>query len=358
MNDKLIVREEVDTAIQQGINPIEMAAVFYPRMKRAIELANTPEEANEVRGQIDTINTYIKSALPKYVKKRVDQFKTTHEGDALYVKASGKAGALWAPLDKNPVGNYSNSGNSPNSPSVTDVGFKGSRDATTCVRIGDLHEEDLRTYIDECKPELKQPTLNGAERVWMMLFQADPPEPIDGKYRVLYADPPWKYGNMRFGGTTMPDDHYPIMTIAEICEVPIREAAEDNAVLFLWVPSPLLLESEEVIEAWGFKYKTSFIWDKVKHNMGHYNSVRHEFLLVCTRGSCQPDVIKLFDSVVTVERGKHSEKPEVFREMIDTLYPYGNRIELFARKSVSGWDAYGNEVVSGQSSPELVRSRV
>jgi len=67
----------------------------------------------------------------------------------------------------------------------------------------------------------------------------------------------------------------------------------------------------------------------VKHNMGHYNSVRHEFLLVAARGSCQPDVMKLFDSVITIERnGQHSQKPTYFREIIDTLYPYGPRIEL------------------------------
>jgi DNA (cytosine-5)-methyltransferase 1 len=78
--------------------------------------------------------------------------------------------------------------------------------------------------------------------------------------------------------------------------------------------------------------------------MGHYNSVRHELLLVCTKGSCTPDVSKLFDSVVSIERSEtHSEKPEFFREIIDTLYPYGKRIELFARKSADGWERWGNQ---------------
>ena len=88
------------------------------------------------------------------------------------------------------------------------------------------------------------------------------------------------------------------------------------------------------------------IWDKVKHNMGHYNSVRHEFLLVCTRGSCQPDERKLFDSVQTIERTEHSKKPEEFRQIIDTIYPYGSRIELFARRPSEGWEAWGNEFTS------------
>ena len=168
----------------------------------------------------------------------------------------------------------------------------------------------------------------------------------DAKYRVIYADPPWFYndkadaGSVQHGGTGI---HYPSMMIAELCALPIQALAEDHAVLFLWVTSPLLFEAAPVIKAWGFTYKASFVWDKVRHNMGHYNSVRHEFLLLCTRGSCTPDVGRLFDSVQAVERTEHSTKPEQFREIIDTLYPHGKRLELFARRSVPGWDSFGHE---------------
>jgi N6-adenosine-specific RNA methylase IME4 len=164
------------------------------------------------------------------------------------------------------------------------------------------------------------------------------------KYRVIYADPPWQYGNTMPTNFTEQADYYPLMPIEDIGKLPVAELAEDNAVLFLWVTSPILAEAFDVIRAWGFTYKSSFVWDKVKHVMGHYNSVRHELLLVCVRGSCQPDVQRLFDSVVTEERTEHSRKPEVFREIIDTIYPYGKRIELFARVKVEGWDAYGNEL--------------
>jgi N6-adenosine-specific RNA methylase IME4 len=166
------------------------------------------------------------------------------------------------------------------------------------------------------------------------------------KYRVLYADPPWAYndkcdsGAVQSGGA---EKHYPSMTIKELCAMPVRDLCDPNAVLFLWVTSPLLFECAPIIDAWGFEYKASFIWDKVKHNMGHYNSVRHELLLICTRGSCTPDTTKLFDSVQSIERTTHSTKPEEFREIIEELYPHGKRLELFARAKVKGWDAYGNE---------------
>ena len=166
----------------------------------------------------------------------------------------------------------------------------------------------------------------------------------DSKYRVIYADPPWAYGNSMPEYFTEQKDHYSLMTVKDICQMPVENITEDNAVLFIWVTSPILEECFGVINSWGFKYKSSFVWDKIKHNMGHYNSVRHEFLLIATKGSCQPDIQKLYDSVQSIERKGHSEKPEYFRQIIEHIYPLGRRIELFARKPVKGWDVYGNEV--------------
>lgn len=163
----------------------------------------------------------------------------------------------------------------------------------------------------------------------------------DKKYRVVYADPPWSYGDKQnIDGLGGAEKHYPTMPLSEICELPVL--TQDDAVLFLWVTSPLLEDAFKVVKAWGFKYKSSFVWDKVAHNMGHYNSVRHEFLLICTKGSCTPDVKKLYDSVVSIERTEHSRKPKEFRDMIDTLYPVGNRLEMFAREASDGWDVWGN----------------
>ncbi len=168
----------------------------------------------------------------------------------------------------------------------------------------------------------------------------------NGIYRIIYADPPWAYNDKLIKGYGAAEHHYSTMSIDEISKLPIKNMLEDNAVLFLWVTSPLLPESFKVINAWGFKYKTSFVWDKIKHNMGHYNSVRHEFLLIATKGSCLPDKHKLYDSVQSIQRSnKHSEKPIEFMDIIDDLYTYGKRIELFARKkNKENWDVWGNEI--------------
>jgi N6-adenosine-specific RNA methylase IME4 len=114
---------------------------------------------------------------------------------------------------------------------------------------------------------------------------------------------------------------------------------------FCGQPRRLLFDAGEVIKAWGFTYKASFIWDKVAHNFGHYNSVRHEFLLVATRGSCLPESNELVDSVVSIRRSReHSQKLEFFRDLIDKLYPSGARLEMFAcGRLPRRWKAWGAE---------------
>lgn len=166
------------------------------------------------------------------------------------------------------------------------------------------------------------------------------------KYDVIYADPPWEYtsGDQHTDETqeTVLGTHYESMPLKDICGMPVKEMAADNAALFLWATSPTLEEAMQVVRAWGFAYKTSMVWDKIAHNVGNYVSVRHEVLLICTRGA-MPRVTKLVDSVHSEERTEHSRKPEHFRKVIEEMYPKAKRIELFAREQAEGWDGWGNE---------------
>lgn len=171
---------------------------------------------------------------------------------------------------------------------------------------------------------------------------------LEGMYRVIYADPPWKYGDSAAtedGSLGKAERAYEGMEIEDICNLPVKAHALPDAVLFLWVTSPFLQESFKVIEAWGFEYKTSMVWDKILGNYGHYVHVQHEFLLICTRGSCLPDAPTPSPKSVLTERRSnvHSEKPESIRKMIEKLYIVGPFLELFARKKSESWDCFGND---------------
>lgn len=238
-------------------------------------------------------------------------------------------------------------------PELVESVRRGQVSVSAAAEVAKLPQQEQQVIVARGKEEIKKKAREiraqeAQDRKQQKIEQLkDPGAFPDGRYRVIYADPPWKYGDTRekLSSATGAEHHYPTMSLKEICALPVRDLATKDAVLFLWATSPLLEETFQVINAWGFKYKSSFVWDKVRHNLGHYNSVRHEFLLVCTRGSCTPDEKKLFDSVVEIERSDtHSEKPERFREIIDTLYPHGPRIELFRRGEVpEGWSTWGNE---------------
>ena len=221
------------------------------------------------------------------------------------------------------------------------------KESSTSKNLSSLPDNEFENIVNEIieskKPLTKTAVLRNIAREKVTNTEVIIP---NNTYRIIYADPPWKYSDKKeYAPQGAAENHYPTMSILELCEMKLPKT-ENNAVLFLWVTSPLLEDSFKIINAWGFNYKTSFVWDKIKHNMGHYNSVRHEFLLIATKGSCLPDTKKLFDSVQSIERtDKHSEKPEEFRKIIDTLYPQGKRIELFARKNnIKNWDLYGNEI--------------
>jgi N6-adenosine-specific RNA methylase IME4 len=147
------------------------------------------------------------------------------------------------------------------------------------------------------------------------------------------------------GGYVPAESHYPTMSTAELSLLDVRALAGDDTVLFCWATFPLLPDALEVIRAWGFKYKTAFVWDKGRPNFGNYHDASAELLIVATRGSGVPEIDERMRQIQTWPHpGEHSRKPEEARQMIDKLYPNGPRIELFRRgEAPAGWDVWGNE---------------
>jgi len=161
------------------------------------------------------------------------------------------------------------------------------------------------------------------------------------KFNIILADPPWKYN---FSGTKIRsiEAHYPSMELNDICD--LKVPSSDDSILFLWTTSPKLEESFRVIDAWGFEYKTSFVWVKDKIGMGYYCRGQHEFLLVSTKGNIKVPLPKnRFSSVINSPRSKHSKKPELVYGIIENMYPEGKYLELFARNNRKNWYGWGLE---------------
>lgn len=166
----------------------------------------------------------------------------------------------------------------------------------------------------------------------------------DRLYPIIYADPPWRYEHSETDNRQI-ENHYPTMSLDEICKLPVSSIASPDAVLFLWTTSPKLAESMDVIKSWGFVYRTCIVWDKERIGMGYYARQQHELLLIASRGSIPvPEPENRPNSVIRIKRdNEHSAKPHEFYELIERMYPEYGRIELFARNQRNGWAVWGNQ---------------
>jgi N6-adenosine-specific RNA methylase IME4 len=173
---------------------------------------------------------------------------------------------------------------------------------------------------------------------------------INKKYNVIYADPPWTFKTFSDKGKDRsPENHYNVMSLKDICNLPISKIANDNSVLLMWVVDPLLDKAFKVIEAWGFKYKTvGFTWAKTNRKsmgfftgLGYWTRGNPEMCLLATKGKPKR-LSKSVPQLVVEQRREHSRKPDIMYNHIENLLE-GPYIELFARTQRNGWDSWGNQ---------------
>lgn len=164
----------------------------------------------------------------------------------------------------------------------------------------------------------------------------------DRKYPTIYADPPWAYDNV--ASRAAAENHYRTMPLQDICELPVGELANKNAHLHLWTTNGFLREAFQVLDAWGFRFKSSLVWVKDEIGMGNYWRVSHEFLLLGVRGKLT-FADRSLPSWIQAPRTSHSRKPGVVRMLIERASP-GPYLELFGREELpdSQWTVFGNRI--------------
>ncbi len=178
---------------------------------------------------------------------------------------------------------------------------------------------------------------------------------IGKKYKTIYADPPWQFQNRT--GKVAPEhkrlSRYSTMQLEEIKALPVSKVADEKCHLYLWVPNALLPEGLEVMQAWGFEYKTNIIWEKVRKDgmpdgrgVGFYFRNVTEILLFGIRGDKNRTLdpgrsqVNLIRSI----KREHSRKPDEFVNLIErcSSAPF---LEIFARGDRAGWDMWGDQAV-------------
>lgn len=181
------------------------------------------------------------------------------------------------------------------------------------------------------------------------------------KYSVIYCDPPWAYRVWsQKGNGRSAESHYSTMSLDDIKALPVGNLADKDCALFMWITFPLLNEAFNVLDTWGFTYKSvAFVW--VKQNkkspslfwgMGYWTRANAELCIIATKGSPKRQS-KGVHQVIVSPIEEHSKKPDETRERIVKLMGDVPRIELFARQKTPGWDVWGNEAPDSIELPEM-----
>lgn len=173
------------------------------------------------------------------------------------------------------------------------------------------------------------------------------------KFSTILADPPWQFQNRT--GKMAPEhkrlSRYPTMKLQEIKDLPVEAIAEERAHLYLWVPNALLAEGMQVMENWGFKYKTNLIWYKIRKDGGpdrrgvgfYFRNVTEMILFgVCGKNirTLQPG--RSQENIISSRKREHSRKPDEQYDLIESC-SWGPFLELFGRGTREGWTTWGNQ---------------
>ena len=184
---------------------------------------------------------------------------------------------------------------------------------------------------------------------------------IGGKrFSTVLADPPWRFHNKT--GKMAPEhkrlSRYPTLSFAEIGNLPVGSIVHEVAHLYLWVPNALLPQGLQVMEQWGFEYKTNLIWYKIRKDggpdrrgVGFYFRNVTEMILFGVRGKNARTLQRgrSQENIVLSQKREHSRKPDAQYDIIESCSP-GPYLELFARGSREGWHMWGNQ--SKQYAPD------
>ncbi len=177
-----------------------------------------------------------------------------------------------------------------------------------------------------------------------------------GRYGTILADPPWRFANRT--GKMAPEhkrlSRYQTMTFEEIMELPVAELAKPQSHLYLWVPNALIRQGLEVMDRWGFEYKTNVVWYKIRKDggpdgrgVGFYFRNVTELVLFGIKGSLRtlpPGRTQV--NIIRSRKREHSRKPDELYDVIESCSP-GPYLELFARHARFGWSQWGDEMTSG-----------
>lgn len=185
-------------------------------------------------------------------------------------------------------------------------------------------------------------------------MESKPLPATSGGFSTILADPPWRFSNRT--GKMAPEhrrlSRYETLSLGDIAALPVAGLAAPTAHLYLWVPNAMLPEGLQVLQAWGFSYKSNLVWHKLRRDggsdgrgVGFYFRNVTELLLFGVRGRNARTLAAGRRQVnyIGSRKREHSRKPDEQYALIESCSP-GPYLELFARGVRAGWESCGDQL--------------
>lgn len=326
-----------------------MQLIHFEKAKRELELATSIDEVKELRDKAEALRLYMKQADQSLVMQ--------NQCAEIKVRAERRAGEILK-VSGRKQGERDNIQRFHNAtfevPKLEDIGITKSQ-SSRWQDIAKIPEPVFEQHIARAtasgeltsagllklSKKFKSPGDKAQEKYETCDIDDLNELIISGrKFRCIYADPPWRYDNQATRAST--DNHYATMSVQDIKALPVGDLCDIQAHLHLWTTNAFLFKCREILDAWGFEYKSVFLWVKPQMGIGNYWRVSHEFLVLGVKGGLEfQDRSQM--SWLQAPRTRHSSKPEEVRAIIEKVSP-GPYLELFGRKMREGWVTWGNEI--------------
>lgn len=333
------------------------ALTTYDAARHAVEVCCTVDEAKDIADKAAALKLYAKQSHDPQMELWVAEIR---------MRAKRRIGELSTSLEtgqpRDGGGRLASSGNTAKAVILKSAGLSTS-EAHRCEKLAAIPTADFESLLAELRDRGEVVTgqsvakaLAKRNRKGAVAERARENEDgcsltdlrsliADGrKFGTIYADPPWLYDNQATRAST--GDHYVGLTVDQLCDpdvMPVAALAADDAHLHLWTTNAFLFDAPRIFSAWGFEFRSAFVWVKPQIGIGNYWRNSHEYLLTAIRGNAKRFNDHSIKSWGEFDRRQHSAKPEEIRGLIERASP-GPYLELFGRRQAPGWTVWGNEV--------------
>jgi N6-adenosine-specific RNA methylase IME4 len=320
--------------------------VIYERARDALAEARRIDEVMDIRNKADALRAYAKQSKDGELIRHATEIKlraTRRMGEMLkQMRERGELAKQGRPPDKAREGLAF----------LADFGISDLESAAAGKLSALAQDEFERRVASATDRAMKDIEMTKEERhAEKKARRAQHEEELASKilalpskrYGVIYADPPWQFNPWSDEGADRnASNHYAVQMLDQIKGREIGSIAADDCALFLWATAPMLPQALEVMNAWGFEYRTHCVWLKDKTGTGYWFRNAHELLLLGVRGEVPgPAPGTQWESAWEDDVGQHSAKPEAGYKLIERYFQRLPKIELYATHRREGWDAWG-----------------